>query len=204
MPRRQLPDLATVQREWQLLEAVPHAALVPFIRKWGREQRSWITVALALCIAAAVAALLFSIATSPTTPLLAGIQIISAPLLLMVILPLHEGLHHAAYRLAGARQVRWTVAWRRGIAYVAAHHFVVTPRALTLVALAPFLVITMALIATAGSWPDVAVLATAVLVLHTAACVGDLAMLNFLWHHRDREVVTFDDAEENVTYFYTR
>ena len=193
-----------VQRDWRLLAAVPHAQLIVFVREWYRERRSWITITHWLCIAASFVALLFSIAAVREAGRRYGIQLALAPLLLLFILPLHEGLHDIAYRLAGARQVNWTFAWRQLMAYVTAHHFVATPRALTAVALAPFVTVSVLLITAMQLWPRASVLTSGALLLHTFACAGDLAMLNYFWHHRDRDVVTFDDAEEHVTYFYAR
>lgn len=198
-------DVEVIQRDWQLLAAVRHADLVPFIREWFRERRSWLTTAHWCCTLAACAALIAVIVVTRPGARTVAVQLaVAVPLMLIAILPLHEGLHHLAYRLAGAPRVRWTIAWRRGIAYVVAHRFVATPGALTAVALAPFAALNIALGAAAVLWPTVSVLAATLLVLHTSACAGDLAMLNFLWHHRDREVVTFDDAEQDMTYFYSR
>jgi hypothetical protein len=48
----------------------------------------------------------------------------------------------------------------------------------------------------------VAVLAA--LGLHTAGTSGDWALLNYLWLHRERRILTYDDAELGETYFFER
>ena len=88
--------------------------------------------------------------------------------------------------------------------YVIADKFVARWQPLTYVALAPFVIINAALIAVACSTPRWSILCATLLVLHSAASAGDWAMLNFFWHHRHEEVVTFDDAAAQKTYFYAR
>lgn len=41
-----------------------------------------------------------------------------------------------------------------------------------------------------------------ILLTHTAMCSGDFAILSYFEFHKDKQVVTFDDKENGVSYFY--
>jgi hypothetical protein len=45
-------------------------------------------------------------------------------------------------------------------------------------------------------------LAVGTLLLHTAFCSGDFALLSYFEKHRARKVVTYDDVPSGVSYFY--
>jgi hypothetical protein len=40
--------------------------------------------------------------------------------------------------------------------------------------------------------------------LHTAGCAGDFALVNFLYKHRRKALVTYDDVETARSFFYAR
>ncbi|HEX2059169.1 MAG TPA: DUF3267 domain-containing protein, partial [Thermoanaerobaculia bacterium] len=130
-----------------------------------------------------------------------GIAFVS---LFVVILPLHEALHAVAYRMVGARDVRWDYSARMMAVWVIAHRFVVGTGAFAFVALAPFVVLNALLVAGAIVFPQYALLLLFVLLWHLHGCAGDWSLLNFVWFHRARGFWTYDDAEAGVSYFYGR
>jgi hypothetical protein len=129
--------------------------------------------------------------------------------LFVVILPLHELLHAAAYRLVGARDIRWDYSMRMLAVWVIAHRFVAGTRAFLMVAFAPFVVLNAALIAGAIAFPKIAVLLLFVLLWHIHGTAGDWALLNFVWLHaraasgrmtmRRREVVLFGRPVQSLS-----
>jgi hypothetical protein len=123
--------------------------------------------------------------------------------LLIVILPLHELLHAVAYRLAGAKDIRWDYSVKMAAVWVVAHRFVATGRPFVFVALAPF-VINAALIAGAVLVPKLAVYLLFVMLWHLHGAIGDWSLLNFIWIHRRAGFWTFDDADVGRSYFYGR
>jgi hypothetical protein len=86
-----------------------------------------------------------------------------------------------------------------------ADQFVASRREFRLVALAPFLLINLVSIFLFFTVPlawTYTVLGT--LLTHTAFCSGDFGLLSYFEFHQDKEVVTYDDKENQVSYFYGR
>ena len=86
-----------------------------------------------------------------------------------------------------------------------ADQFVVNKREFQIVALAPFVIISsLAIIGLffVGSLWSFAMLG--ILLMHTACCSGDFAMLSYFDFHKDKTVVTYDDKENKVSYFYSK
>lgn len=123
---------------------------------------------------------------------------------IVVVLPLHEAIHAAAYRAVGARAIRWSWTSRGLAVYVLAHREVVGRRDFTIVALAPFVTINAMLLAGAVVWRQQSVAILLLLLLHIGGTAGDWALLNFFAVHRDREVFTYDDGDTGETFFFAR
>ncbi len=72
-----------------------------------------------------------------------------------------------------------------------------------LLAILPFAVLTPIMIgvafATQGLWQFVAL---GVLLLHTAGCSGDFALINYFYVNRTKNILTYDDVERQVSHFY--
>ena len=134
----------------------------------------------------------------------AGDFLLALATLVIVILPLHELLHAAAYWAVGARDVRWEWSGRMMAVWVIAHRFVVGRRAFLVVALAPFVVLNALLLAGMVVFPHIAVYLLFVLLWHVHGSIGDWSLLNFVWIHRERGFWTFDDAVAGKSYFFGR
>ena len=122
-----------------------------------------------------------------------------------VLLPLHELIHGLAYKLVGAKAVSYHADWRKFTFYAAADGFVVSTREFYGVALAPFAIINAGLLlgyALAG--PAVAWVCLGALLLHMGGCAGDFALVNFLYKHRRKALVTYDDMGAAKSFFYAR
>lgn len=121
----------------------------------------------------------------------------------LLVIPVHEGLHLIPFRLAGARDIRVGADLRQGIFYVTAHRFVAGRRLFSIVALTPFLTITagiiIAIVFCPPWWKWVLAMS---LTVHTTMCAGDAALLGYMSGFRNREVCTWDDADEKEAYFY--
>jgi hypothetical protein len=198
------PSPESVSRDCSLIAEIRHERLVEFAREWFLHRGSWLTRVHHACSIATTVAIIATVVVQGLSWSVTTQLALAFVALLFPILPLHEGLHDLAYRAIGARDLRWAISWRMFAAYVMAHRFVATARPFVVVALAPFAVINALLAGGAMLWTRYAVFFLTLLLLHLAGTSGDWAMLNFLWHHRGRDVVTFDDAEAGVTYFYGR
>lgn len=81
--------------------------------------------------------------------------------------------------------------------------FVANKREFEIVALSPFVVITSILIILVFVVNFTWVLTIlAVLFAHASMCSGDFGLLSFFEFHKEKEVVTYDDVENKISYFY--
>ena len=191
--------------DYELLGELTHASLGDFVLEYFLHRHSWLTwthhlLSLATLIAALTTAVLQDRGVLRT----AVDFTLSLAALFVVILPLHEALHAAGYRLCGARDIRWDYSLRMAAVWVIAHRFVAERRTFVFVALAPFVVLNALLIAGAIAFPAHAVLLLFLLLAHLHGCSGDWSLLNFVWLHRARGFWTFDDADTGKSYFFGR
>ena len=81
--------------------------------------------------------------------------------------------------------------------------FVANRKDFGVIALTPFVVITLALVAGLGFVPPPWELTiSGILLAHTAMCSGDFGLLSYCRAHRHRQVMTYDDVENRVSCFY--
>jgi uncharacterized membrane protein len=123
----------------------------------------------------------------------------------LLSIPFHEILHIIPYYLMGARNMRVGMDLKQLLVYVTAHRQVASPGQFIIVALVPFLTISIILIAMIvilpGNWKWS--LSTFMFV-HATMCAGDIALLNFYYVNRDKKIYTWDDADEKIAYFYEK
>lgn len=125
--------------------------------------------------------------------------------LLLLLLPVHELIHGAAYKYVGAPNVSYGVVWRQLVFYAQADKFVVGHQPFKLVALAPFVCINLVLLAVLPfcnmEWIITIIIA---ITMHNGMCAGDFALLSYFHENEDKHLLTYDDATEKRTYFYQR
>lgn len=190
---------------YELLAQLTHATLIEFVLEYFLRRTSWVTWVHHAMSVATLGAIVF-VAVEQQRSFLRCLTdfVLALVTLVIVILPLHEALHALAYRMAGARDVRWNYSWKMAAVWVIAHRFVAGRGAFLFVALAPFVVINALLIARAMSSPRFAVYLLFVLLWHLHGCAGDWSMVNFVWLHRRRGFWTYDDAILGRSFFYGR
>jgi hypothetical protein len=129
---------------------------------------------------------------------LAGL--VAVPLLLI---PVHEGIHILVFSLLGGRDIRIGADLSNFMIYVTAHRHVVGSGRFLTIALSPMIVISSAFIAAIlllpPQWKWSLALA---LTAHTTMCAGDIAMAAFYWSNRARRILTWDDADKKIAFFY--
>ena len=190
---------------YQLLAEFTHAELGEFVLHYFFSRRSWVTYAHhAMSLVTFAAIVVIAVEQGRSFLRCLGDFGLALVALFAVILPLHELLHAAGYRLVGARDIRWDWSARMVAVWVIAHRFVAETGAFLIVALAPFVVLNAALIALAILFPQHAVLLLFVLLWHLHGAIGDWALLNFVWLNRDRGFWTYDDAAAGKSYFFGR
>lgn len=190
--------------EYALLGQLTHAELAGFLGEFFLKRTSWL-VWLHHAMSVGTIAAIVAVAMLRDLTVIHCVKAFGFAFLtlFLVILPVHEGLHALAYRLVGARDIRWEYSWRMAAVWVIAHRFVAGRGAFVFVALAPF-ILNFALILGAALWPSLTVYLLFVMLWHLHGEIGDWALLNFIWLHRRRGFWTFDDADAGKSYFYGR
>lgn len=193
------------QSDYALLAEMTHVSMIEFVLEYFMRRTSWLTRSHhAMSLLTLGAAIFAAIQTGRSWKGCLADFGLAFVALFLVILPIHELLHAAAYRLVGARDIRWDYSWRMAAVWVIAHRFVVTTGPFVIVALAPFVVINAALIIAAIALPKYSVLLLFILLWHLHGAIGDFSLLNFIWLHRQRGFWTYDDAESGKSFFFGR
>lgn len=189
--------------EYAQLARFRHAELADFVIEYFLRRTSWVTrVHHAMSIVTVAAIVTVAIAQNRGVLRSLGDFTLGLVTLFAIVLPLHELVHAAAYRVTGARDIRWGGSARMLAVWVLAHRFVAGRAEFLFVALAPFVLLNAAILAAAVAVPSAAVYLLCVLLWHLHGAAGDWALINFVWLHRERGFWTYDDAQES--YFYGR
>lgn len=126
-------------------------------------------------------------------------------LIALALIPIHEYIHVLAYKSQGAQNTSYDVNWKKFYFMALAHEFVANKKQFTIVALAPFTVITVSfIIAFVFANTNWAMTFAATLLAHTAMCGGDFGLLSYFEFHKDKTIVTFDNIYEKKSYFYEK
>jgi hypothetical protein len=121
----------------------------------------------------------------------------------LLCIPVHELLHIIPYFISGARKIRIGMDLKQYLFYVTAHRHVASPLQFRIVALIPFLLITIGLLILIYLLPGLWKWSLSLfLFVHTTMCAGDFALLNFYFLKRGRKIYTWDDADQKMAYFY--
>lgn len=116
---------------------------------------------------------------------------------------LHELFHLLVYKLLGAKKTRLKALWDQGAVAAVADHFVVSEKEFYWLAFTPFIILTIAGIAglffTYG-WIFYSL--SVFLVMHATACIGDFSLAGYMYEHRNQQIYTFDDVENDRSFFY--
>jgi hypothetical protein len=121
----------------------------------------------------------------------------------LVCVPLHEFLHAIPLLLSGAKNVRAGIDLKQFMFYVSAHRYVASAPLFRIVALTPFILISLScgvvflIVPALWKWTIASFLFT-----HTTMCAGDFALLNFYYLNRHKKIYTWDDLEKKEAYFY--
>ena len=122
----------------------------------------------------------------------------------ILVIPPHELLHGLAYRLLGARKIKFGMDLQQFIFYVTADRFPISKKELAILAMTPFVLINLGLIALTVTWVSQFTLFSASLLLcHNIMCIGDFALISYAFSQKG-ELYTYDDTEIKKSYFFIR
>lgn len=191
---------------YQLLDKLDHKELVPFIRTYIKKRNKFsILYNLSNLLAFALCAYCFMLGfKTPSfnfgtqfTHLSYGIA------LAFLLLPIHEYIHVLAYKSQGALNTSYAANLKKFYFMALADQFVANKKEFVIIALAPFICITSALILGLFLVPPTWNITIAGTVLtHTAMCSGDFGLLSYFEYHKDKEVLTYDDIATKTSFFY--
>lgn len=121
----------------------------------------------------------------------------------LLIIPIHEGLHVLPYFISGARNIKVGMDLSQYVFYVTAHRHVASPTQFKIVALIPFIIISLSALLLTLYLPGLWKWSFSLFLLaHTTMCAGDFAMLNFYHINKRKKIYTWDDADLKEAYFY--
>lgn len=196
------------QKQFILLDKLDHRELVPFIRLYINKRTKYAVFYYFINILFIILAAYFFMAEKhlPGYLFMDRLSHFSYGIALsFALLPLHEYIHVLAYKSQGAVNTSYSANLKKFYFMALADKFVANKKEFTVVALAPFvsisLIFTLLLFAVPAQWM---LTVTATLLMHTAMCSGDFGLLSYFEFHKDKEVVTYDDIENKVSYFYGR
>lgn len=118
---------------------------------------------------------------------------------------LHELLHLLVYKILGARKTKLKLLLDQAAVAAVADQFVVSEKEFYWLAFTPFVVLTIAgltaLFMTTG-WVLYGI--SFFLIIHATACIGDFSLAGFMYEHRGGNIYTFDDVENDRSFFYKK
>jgi hypothetical protein len=197
-------DIEDLSKYRQIL-SISYNNLIDFILDYLRRKSGLMVFLLSACILFFGIALTIRIDISGYYPLKNILlhSMLGLVIFPILIIPLHELLHIIPFFLTGAKDIRVGMNLKQYIFYVTAHRHVATSGQFKVVALIPFILVTLVLLFLIIFLPGLWKWSLSVLLfVHTTMCAGDFALLNFYWLNRRKKIYTWDDADEKMAYFY--
>lgn len=123
-----------------------------------------------------------------------------------VMVPIHEMLHGYGFKRCGAKRLKYGFIWSGLAFYCAAREFVANYKQFRFIGLLPNIIINViliitfiAIIAFGGSllWQNLIFLT---LSLHVIGGMGDMALVGYMYKHKDEGVITYDDMKNMRSY----
>ena len=194
------------QTKYRQLLAISYHDLVPFIIDHLKKRSALIIFYWAACILFLVNTIFIRINIGHYP--FAGIFFqFTLGLLIypLICIPIHESLHIIPYFLSGARNIRVGMDLKQYLFYVTAHRYVATPIQFRIVAIIPFIIISITMVVLIIILPGLWKWGLSLfLFVHATMCAGDFALLNFYFLNRAKKIYTWDDADKKEAYYYEK
>jgi hypothetical protein len=188
------------------LESLNHQELIPFVQTYIKKRTKAVIffITMNFILFGWIVLWFFKSSEIDGFKFINGFNYISIGMAIaFALIPFHEFIHVLAYKSQGAKNTSYDVNWKKLYFMALADKFVANAREFRIVALAPFVTITVLgfiLLAFVGTSWTFTILGT--LFVHTACCAGDFALLSYFEYNKDKEVVTYDDISTGISYFY--
>ena len=123
----------------------------------------------------------------------------------LLLVPVHELVHGAAFRLLGADRVAYGLEPAAYAVFAVAPGFVMSAREVMVAVFAPLVIMSAALLTAHLSVSDLwAGAALGALFFHTLFCAGDIGIAAYVWRYRRQGLVTYDELEPRLSHFFIR
>ncbi len=120
----------------------------------------------------------------------------------IILLPIHEGIHAITFWLKGAKDVRFSMAKKGFAVFTIANKHIVKLNEYPVLALMPFIVITLILTILAYIFSAYLVFFSILIAIHSFACMGDMILVNFAINHWNQRIYNYDDFDQKRSYFF--
>lgn len=122
------------------------------------------------------------------------------------IIPLHELLHGAAFKILGAGKLVFGANLREMVFYVTVDRFVLDKKQFYFLALTPFVVFSLLFIPFLFvSSIYIQWIASFLLAFHTSCCIGDFGLMAYFSKAgKGADLYTYDDVTTKTSYFFRR
>jgi len=193
---------------YYLKDKLEHDQLVPFIREYLKKKTFFSIAYLAANLLAMVLIgfLFYFRIINHEISFGNGLSFLSYGIALsFLLIPLHEYIHVLAYKSQGAKNTSYAVDLKRFVFMALANQYVANKREFIIIALAPFIVISFIfciLFFIVGLHWQFTILG--VLLTHTAFCSGDFGLLSYFQFYKTSELVTYDDVDSKISYFFEK
>jgi hypothetical protein len=189
-----------------LLDNLGHKELIPFVRTYLKK-RTPISLFYTFCNVIIVGIIVFwfwkSYGTDSFNLGNAFTHFSYGLAIAFGLIPVHEYIHVLAYKSQGANRTSYDANLKKFYFMAIADKFVANKKEFQIVALAPFVIISTTLILLlfiSGQLWTFTILG--ILLTHTAFSSGDFGILSYFDYHKNKDIVTFDDKENSISYFY--
>lgn len=192
---------------FRLFLSISYKNLLGFVFEYLNKKSILIFLFWSLCLIFLGLSVLIILSTSGSysTAVIIAHSAIGLIIFPLLCVPVHEILHVIPYFVSGARNIRFGMDLKQYMFYVTAHRYVAGPLQFKLVALTPFIIISLSLLVLIVILPGLWKISLSVfLFVHATMCAGDFALLNLYFLNRDKELYTWDDVDKKEAYFYER
>jgi hypothetical protein len=195
------------QTKFRLVLTIPYNNLLQFVFDYLKKRSALNILYWFACISFLISTCFvkYDMSGYYTTRQILVHSVLGFIILPLICIPFHEVLHIIPYYISGARNIRVGMDLKQFLFYISAHRYVAAPTQFIVVAIFPFIIISLALFFLVIWLPGIWKLSMSIfLFVHSTMCAGDFALLNFYYLNRNKKIYTWDDVDNKMAYFYEK
>lgn len=189
-----------------LLDTLSHEELIPFVKTYLKKKTKYSNFYSFINVLIFIISVIYFIFCHSTYEYTLGKMFSYFSIgiaIAFALIPVHEYIHVLAYKKQGAKNTSYGVNLKKFYFMALADKFVANKKDFEIIALAPFVVISLVLILLFFLLPNLWTFTIfGTFLTHTAMCSGDFGLLSYFELMKDKQVLTYDDLENKLSYFY--